>query len=99
MNADAAKAIRKLTLIDFTDSQYLPKAVDPNKCTTVVVSKKKAKDDTTDGDEVPTLAIDEGRKDLLDSINNSAARSYWTRCVQYCIYMENLFGIMERNLD
>ena len=31
MNADVAKAIRKPTSIDFTDSQYLPKAVDPKK--------------------------------------------------------------------
>ena len=36
MNADVAKAIRKLTPIDFTESQYLPKVVDPKNYTTVV---------------------------------------------------------------
>ena len=78
MNADVAKAIHKLTPIDFTESWYLPKAVDPKKYTTVVV--KKAKDDTADDkDAVPTLTIDEGQNNLLDSINNSAVWSYRTR--------------------
>ena len=95
INADVAKAIRKLTPIDFPKSRYLPKPVDPKNYTTVVV--KKASDGTTDA--VPTLAIDEGQKNLLDSVNNSAVCSYWTRCDQYRIYMENLFGIMEGNLD
>ena len=98
MNADVAKAIRKLTPIDFTDSQYLPKAVDPQIYTTVVM--KKAKDSTTDDkDAVSPHAIDESQKNLLDSINNSAVRSYRTRCDQYCICMENLFGIIKGNLD
>ena len=54
MNTDVAKAIRKLTLIDFNELQYLPKPVDPKNYTTVVV--KKISDGTTDA--VPTLAID-----------------------------------------
>ena len=98
LNANGAKAICKLILIDFTESQYLSKAIDSKKYTTVVV--KKAKDGTADDKEaVPTLAIDEGQKDLLDSINNSVVQIYRPRCDQYRIYMENLFGIMEGNLD
>ena len=54
MNADVAKAMRKLTPIDFTELQYLSQPVDPSNYTTVVM--KKASDSTTDA--VPTLAID-----------------------------------------
>ena len=72
MNTDVAKAICKLTPIDFTELQYLLKPVDPKNYTTVVV--KKASDDPIDA--VPTLAIDEGQKNLFDLINNSAVRSY-----------------------
>ena len=72
MNADVAKAARKLTPVDFTDSQYLPKAVNPKKYTTAIVPKKGEDGPTKDDDSIPTLAIDEGQKNLLDSINNSA---------------------------
>ena len=99
MNADIAKAIRKLTPIDFNDSQNLPKAVSSKKYTTVIVSKKGEDGPTKDDDSISTLAIDEGQKNLLDSINNRAVQSYLTRCDQYHIYMDNLFGIIEENLD
>ena len=95
-NADIAKAIKKLTPTDFTETEYLPKAVAPKKYTTVIASKKSDSDPSV---VIKTVEIDQGQKDLLDSINNSTVQSYQAQCDKYHIYMENLFGIMEGNLN
>ena len=93
MNTDVVNALSKLKPIDFTDAQYLPKAIgDPSKYTTVTISSKTARDASC------TVNIDHAQICLLDSINNTV-KSYQTCCSKYHIYIQNLFGIMEGNLD
>ena len=40
INANVAKAMRKLTPVDFTELQYLPKPVDPRSYTTVLLKNQ-----------------------------------------------------------
>ena len=87
MNAHVAKAIKNMTPFNFDTSPLFPIPVNPAKYTTY------------DNSSPPVATEDPGMKNLLNSILNSEIRSFVMAKETYRTYMEQVYGMIEANID
>jgi hypothetical protein len=87
MTAYVASSLRKREVFNFESSPLMPTATDPSKYTI-----RSATEDTA-------AIIDAGKKQIFDDVLKSKISSFVKMSQQHDIYMQQVYGIIEGNLN